>query len=116
MNIIKSFSFQEKDKPYLEEFENIAKKEGLKFSELVVKCIRDYAVDHKEGNPQFTLDQTLFGDIKARPAFGKNRDLWIKHLNSQSDKVAEEILGQASMIFSRAKMRVKYGKAEVIES
>ena len=79
------------------------------------EIVLEHAKDHGDGNPGFKLDQFIEDpEMKAVPAFFRNREDWQEYIEKLSGKDAEELLCQAQTINSMADRKVKYGSASAI--
>ena len=78
-NIIRSFSFKEDKKGVIEKLEEIAQKEHLKFSEIVIDCFEEYVKKHGESNnPQTIIEQFDKESVLAIPNIYRDFDSWKK--------------------------------------
>jgi len=68
MTEIKSFTVKNDDVSFWREFAKMKWKDRVSQSELIVLACKEYYNHHKDGNPNFSLDQFSEKDFKACPA------------------------------------------------
>jgi hypothetical protein len=93
-NVIKSFSYPTTKQIVIDELVKISMKEGLYFSEIVVKALEDYAKVHGDGNPAFTIDQWFDEGFQACPAFFRPVEDWRKYIEGLDPKTLTELKDQ----------------------
>jgi len=64
-----------------EELKMLALKEHTTVKSLITRELEDYIKKHKDGNPQFKLDQFKDPDFVACPAFFRNFAAWDYYFN-----------------------------------
>ena len=99
-----------------EEIHTLIKKLAVMDHKTLKQYLREivlvHAKDHGDGNPGFTMDQFIEEpEMKAVPAFFRNRDDWLDYIEKLSEKDAKELLCQAQTINSMADKKVNYGSA-----
>lgn len=99
-NIVRSFSYKQDKIQALEKFEEIAKKEGKKFSELLVEVIEDFDKKHGDGNPGFTLDHYQDPNFKAVPAVFRDAKTWQDYLTSRNKTELKEFESQMNVLIN----------------
>ena len=78
-NIIKSFSYKSDKESLIETVEEAGKKEGLKFSEVIIESLEEWAKKHaKSNNPQTELGQFDKENILAVPNIYREEEAWKK--------------------------------------
>jgi len=102
MVMIKTFSYNEKDKPLIESFEQIAHRERYRgFSSLIMDVIEKYVKEHGDGNPAFTLDQFQDPKMKAMPAMMRSLPDWKYYIDNLTEKEFRELESQVYAIKSK---------------
>ena len=97
-NVIDSFSYPLDKQNVLEEFNNLAEKEGISKSKLLFSLLETYVKEHKDGNPQFTIDQFADPDFLACPAFYRDNRTWNHFLSKQNPQELENFKTHLIMI------------------
>ena len=65
----------------LKRFENIRWRERKSKSELTILAIREYVLNHSEGNDSFTLDTFIKNpELEATPTLGKPRKMAVEYI------------------------------------
>ena len=78
-NIIKSFSFKSDKINLIEIVEETGRKEGLKFSEIIIESLEEWAKKHsKSNNPQTQIEQFDKEQILAVPNIYRDAETWQK--------------------------------------
>jgi hypothetical protein len=78
----------------IKDAEDLAKKERLSFSQLIVRLLEDYTKIHKDGNPQFKIDDFGDPDFMACPAFYRDMKTWEEYIKKAEPKEREKIKQQ----------------------
>ena len=90
-----TFIFESK---VLNQFKNIATREGKPMKDLIQDYMKDYIRVHGDGNPQFTIDHFAEPDFNICPAVFRNGDAWKKYMEKRTPKELEEIKNQIILI------------------
>ena len=78
-NSIRSFSYKDDKKIIIEKLEEIATKERLKFSEIVMDCFEEYVKKHgASNNPQTVIEQFDKESVLAIPNVYRDFQSWKK--------------------------------------
>ena len=85
-------------KEKLAELKIQAAKEGTTIRAIIESQIDDYLKIHKDGNPQFTIDQFEDPDFIACPAFYRGGDIWDNYCSKADDKEKQKIRSQILLI------------------
>lgn len=92
----KLVNFRTEEEQY-NELKLLALKERTTVKALLGRLVSDYLKEHKDGNPQFKLDQFKDPDFMACPAFYRDLNTWDNYLkkadNKELQKVKSQILG-----------------------
>jgi len=82
--MIGTFSYPLSKLPTIEALQELAKREGIKFSPLLMRIIEDYVITHKQGNPQHLITSSLENeDFMGFPAMAiktKNKRSYLKKM------------------------------------
>ena len=97
-NIIKSFSYKTDKEPLIKKINELADKEGKKFSELIIEVLEQYAKQHADGNPQYQIDQFADPDFIACPAFYRDGRTWENYISKAEPKELEKLKQQIILI------------------
>lgn len=93
-SIISSISFPRDKELVIEEFEKIAERERMSFSELVVSLIEKHVAVHAAGNPSFELDKWVEEpEFKGDPALREDNQKWDKYLEQCDEKDLAQLQG-----------------------
>jgi len=95
MNGVMSFSYKKDKEGIVEEFKNIARREGTDKSKLLVELIEQYVKIHSSGNPAFTIDQFQDPEFQAVPAYLSEKEKWINHYKNSNEKDKTKLRVQA---------------------
>ena len=94
------------------EVKKLAVMDKKTLKEYLKEIVLEHVKNHGDGNPGFTMDQFIEEpEMKAVPAFFRNRDDWLDYIEKLSEKDAKELLCQAQTINSMADKKVNYGSA-----
>lgn len=106
---IRTYYLSNEDFEIQEKIEEIAYRERVNVSSVVVDALKEYWEKHGDGNPVFTLDQFLESEgMKAVPAVFRDRGIWDKFLKECHKKLRQEILWQSQTIGAIANKWSKY--------
>lgn len=86
------------DEEKIHDFHLLALKERKKLKELHLEIIEDYLKKHKDGNPQFKLDQFEDPNFMACPAFYRDSFAWESYMKQASPEEKENIKRQVIVI------------------
>ncbi len=81
-----------------EELKMLALKEHTTVKKLITRELEDYVKKHKDGNPQFKIDQFRDPDFIACPAFYRNFNTWDYYCRKQSIDELEKLKAQILLI------------------
>src|SRR5690606_13511303 len=87
------------DIPLIQRFQQIAKRDGKTFSQLVVMAMDEYYKKHAAGNSQYQL--TNWSDepeFKAFPAFASNSKKWMEHIRQSQRQEIQYCKNQGHLI------------------
>jgi len=76
----------------------IAAKEGKKLKDIHKELILNYVKIHKDGNPQYTIDQFEDPNFLACPAFHRDYKAWLTYLKQAAPKEWEDTKRQMLVI------------------
>ena len=85
----------------LRELKIQASKEGTTIKAIIEQQIDTYLEQHKDGNPQYTIDQFEDPNAVACPAFWRPMDAWEKYFNQASPEEIEKMKNQIIAIDKR---------------
>jgi hypothetical protein len=86
------------DEEKYQELKMLALKERTQVKTLVSKLIEDYLKQHKDGNPQFTIDQFEDPDFVACPAFYRDKNSWKNYMQKATPEELEKVKTQIIML------------------
>jgi len=109
MEKIKSFSVLDSEKPMMDDFEGIKRREGKSFSTMTKMAIAEFVAHHKEGNDTYTLDMFDTDDMSATPAFFRPHDVWLAWLNKLDEKSYKKVDKQLNFLLNAANDRYQKG-------
>ena len=81
-----------------EELKMLALKEHTTVKSLITRELEGYIKKHKDGNPQFKLDQFNDPDFVACPAFFRNVSFWDYYFKRQTPEELEKFKNQIILI------------------
>jgi len=81
-----------------EELKMLALKEHTTVKSLITRELEDYIKKHKDGNPQFKLDQFKDPNFIACPAFYRDSTYWEYYCKNQEPKELEKLKSQILII------------------
>ena len=93
------------EKEKLKELKLLAAREGTTIKSILEKQIDDYLKVHKDGNPNFTIEQFIDPNFKACPAFFRDRNIWLTYLNSLDEKGFKEFDIQLNILLNLGNRR-----------
>ena len=86
------------DEDMYNELKMLALKEHTTTKALIQGLLSDYVKEHKDGNPQFTIDQFADPDFLACPAFYRDNRTWNHFLSKQNPQELENFKTHLIMI------------------
>lgn len=111
---IRTYYLSDNDFDIHKKFEDLAYKERVSLSVIVVEAIKEYVKKHGDGNPVFTLTQFVEDEgMKATPAFFRSRETWKQYVEKLPDKDVKEHLWQSQTINSFLEKKDKHGTTNV---
>lgn len=113
---IRTYYLSDEDFEIQEKLEDIAYKERVALSIVIVDAIKEYVIKHGDGNPVFTLDQFAEDEtMKAVPAFFRTRNTWKQYIDNldSKGKQLQELLWQSQTINSLLEKKSKYDSTNV---
>jgi len=105
--MIGTYSYPVNKLPIIEKFQDIARREGIKMSPLLIKLIEEYVNHHADGNPNFTLDQFHEKDFKACPALFRNRQAWENYYKKITPIEYKELDQQLNLLLNIHNKNIK---------
>jgi len=82
------------DKELWNDFKMLVLRESRPAGNLLVELIEKYVKEHKDGNPQFTIDQFKDPNFVACPAFFRSLSSWDYYFKRQSPEELEKFKNQ----------------------
>ena len=76
----------------------LALKERTNVKSLVSNLLDDYIKTHKDGNPQFKLDQFADPDFIACPAFYRDARTWENYIKNASEDEKQKLKHQIILL------------------
>ena len=67
-------------------------------SEIITHLIEDYIKEHKDGNPQFKLEQFADPDFIACPAFYRDARTWENYIKNANDEEKQKLKNQIILL------------------
>ena len=100
--IVKSFSYPKSKDGVIEKVENIARREGTYFSDIVLELLQEYVKKHsKSQNPQTEITLFETGLENAIPNLYRNKTVWQKFYNLiKKREEYKELDSQLNMILN----------------
>jgi len=86
------------EKDTYEDFKDICRKERVNLGDKINGFIEDYLKEHKDGNPQYTIDQFKDPDFIACPAFYRDNMAWYNYCSKSTPQELEKLKAQILMI------------------
>jgi len=77
-----------------EELKMLALKEHTSVKSLITRELEDYIKKHKDGNPQFKLDQFADPNFVACPAFFRDLHYWNYYFSNQTPEELQKFKNQ----------------------
>ena len=107
-NIIKSYSFPIEQLDIIKKAEEIAGKEHISFSKVIMNLLVEYVKIHGDGNPAFSLDQFIKNtEMAAVPAVFRSTEDWLKWvLQCDDEKFLQDIITRNQTILGLADKRI----------
>ncbi len=94
-NILRTFRT---DEELFNDFKMICLKERIDLGDKLNEFITDYVKVHKDGNPQYTIDQFEDPNFMACPAFYRDSEAWKSYLKQASTTELENVKSQIILI------------------
>lgn len=85
------------DEEGFEDLKDLARKERVSLKSLLTSILSDYIKNHKDGNPQYTIEQSMDLNFMACPAFFRDSKAWENYLQNHPEE-AEKIKNQILLI------------------
>lgn len=106
---IRTYYLANDDFELQEKIEDIAYRERVNVSAVVIDALKEYIIKHGSGNPVYTLDEfTDSFDMKSVPAVFKDRGIWDEFLQECNPTIRQEILWRVQTIETLAEKWRKY--------
>ena len=106
---IRTYYLTNEDFELQEKIEDIAHRERVNVSNVIVDALKEYLIKHGSGNPVYSLDEfTDSFDMKSVPAVFKDRGIWDRYLKECNEKIRQEVLWQVQTIKALAEKWKKY--------
>ena len=86
------------DESIIHEFHLLALKEHKKLKELHKQIVEDYIKIHKDGNPQFKLEQFADPDFIACPAFYRDGRTWENYMSKATPEEIQKLKHQIILL------------------
>jgi len=87
-----------------EELKMLALKERVTVKDLITRELEDYVKKHKDGNPQFKLDQFKDPNFMACPAFYRDANTWDSYCKKAESKELIKVRSQILLIEKKLMM------------
>lgn len=84
-----------------QELKMLALKERKPVKDLVTGLIDDYIKIHKDGNPQFTIEQFNDPDFMACPAFYRDSRTWEHYMSNATYEEKQKLKHQIILLDNR---------------
>jgi len=107
MTEIKSFTVKNNDVAFWHEFTKLKWKDRCSVSELIILAAKEYYNHHKDGNPNFTLDQFDEKDFKACPALFRKRETWENYYKKLTKQEYKELDQQLNLLLNIHNKNIK---------
>jgi hypothetical protein len=85
-------------KEKLKELKIQAAKEGTTIKHIIEDQIDEYLKIHKDGNPQFTIEQFADPDFLACPAFYRDGRTWENYIQKATDEEKQKLKQQILLL------------------
>lgn len=95
---IRTYYLSNDDFELQEKIEDIAAKERVNISMVIIDAMKEYVVKHGDGNPVFTLDPFQDADFQVCPAVFRSATRWGKYYSEITKETYKDIDSQLSMI------------------
>ena len=86
------------DEEKYNELKMLALKERTNVKSLVSNLLDDYIKAHKDGNPQFKLEQFVDPDFIACPAFYRDGRTWENYMKNANEKEKQKLKNQIILL------------------
>ncbi len=97
---IRTYYLANEDFELQEKIEDIASKERVNLSMIIVDALKEYVVKHGDGNPVFTLDHFQDPNFQGCPAVFRNAVRWNEYYANITKETYHEIDTQLNMILN----------------
>lgn len=97
---IRTYYLANEDFALQEKIEDIAAKERVNLSNVIVDAMKEYVEKHGDGNPVYSLDHFQDPNFKICPAIFRNLVVWKKYYSKISKQAYREIDSQLNMILT----------------
>jgi hypothetical protein len=92
--VISSFSFPRDKEEIIDQAEEIASRERISFSSLVMNLIENYVKVHGSGNPSFELNKWIEEpEFRSDPAVAETNEKWDRYLSECDEKDLSRLQG-----------------------
>jgi len=88
----------ESDEDLYLEFKALCIKERAQVGDKINEFIEKYVKEHKDGNPQFTLEQFEDTNFIACPAFYRDGQAWQNYMNQATPEELQKLKAQIILI------------------
>ena len=89
-----------------EELKMLALKEHTTVKKLITRELEEYVKNHKDGNPQFKLDQFHDPNFMACPAFYRDGNTWDNYCKKAESKELIKVRSQILLIEKKLMMYI----------
>lgn len=86
------------DESEYQELKMLSLKERKPVKILISNLIEDYIKEHKDGNPQFKLEQFADPDFIACPAFYRDARTWENYIKNANDEEKQKLKNQIILL------------------
>ena len=93
----KLVNFRTEEEEY-NELKLLALKERTTVKALLSSLVSDYVKQHKDGNPQFTLEQFGDPDFIACPAFYRDAKTWENYIKKANNEEKQKLKNQIILL------------------
>lgn len=97
---IRTYYLANEDLDLQEKIDELAYKERITNSNIIIDALTEYLEKHGDGNPVFTLDQFSDPNFQECPAFFRDVKIWNKYLSKVNLKRCKEISTQAEIVLN----------------
>ena len=86
---IRTYYLANEDFELQQKIEDLANRERVNLSNIIIDALKEYLKNHGDGNPAFTLDQFADPDFSVCPAFYRDGSIWEKYIKKADKKEAK---------------------------